>query len=309
MNDSLIAPRLRDGDIIGLISPSSPPRDDALVLRGVSALLGMGHYVRMGMSVGAKKGYLAGSDFLRATDIMDMFSDDRVRAIFATRGGYGAARLLERLDYGFIRKHPKILVGFSDITALSMALYAQTGLVTFAGPMVAAEFASGIDPMVSEALWSLLRKGASSRNLPGCEETEVLAEGVAEGTLLGGNLAVLCSLIGTPWLPDMRRAVLFLEDVGEPVYRIDRMLLQLRESGILRGLSGVLLGSFTAIPATKPDRDLSEVLNEDLLPLNIPVVTGIPFGHIPNKITLPLGSRVRMDTRRRSITVLQPVVS
>lgn len=309
MNDAVIAPHLPDGAMVGVVSPSSPPRDDALILRGVSAILAEGHYPRLGLSVGAADGYLAGPDALRANDLMEMFVDDRIRAIFCTRGGYGSARLLDRLDYQFIQSHPKILVGFSDITALSLALFTKARLITFAGPMVAAEFASGIRPMAAEALWGMLRSRRKTRRLPHSEFTRIMQGGVAEGTLLGGNLSVLCSLIGTPWFPDMRGAVLFIEDVGESVYRIDRMLLQLRQAGILRRIAGVILGSFTAVPVEKPNRELDEVLKEYLLPLGIPVLADFPFGHIPEKITLPLGSQVRLDAERRMVTVLQPVVS
>ncbi|MFZ1729501.1 MAG: LD-carboxypeptidase [Bacteroidota bacterium] len=308
MIESIIPPRLRTGDLIGLVSPASPPRDEALIMRGVSALLAEGFYTRIGWSVGASDGYFAGSDQVRADDIMEMFEDDRVRAIFCTRGGYGSARLLDHLDYSFIREHPKILVGFSDITALSLAMYAKAGLITFAGPMVAAEFASGIRPMAANALWEMLRRRRTTRVLPECEGTEVLQGGAAEGTLLGGNLAVLCSLVGTPWIPDFDGAVLFLEDVGESVYRIDRMLLQLKQAGVLSSLSAVLLGSFTSIPIDTPNRELVDVMKEYFLPLGVPVLSGIPFGHIPDKITLPIGSRVLVDAERHKISVIQPVI-
>lgn len=309
MIEALIPPRLRTGDLIGLVSPASPPRDDALIMRGISALTAEGYPLRLGWSVGAQDGYLAGSDRLRAADLMDMFEDDRVRAIFCTRGGYGSARLLDQLDYSVISAHPKILVGFSDVTALSLALFAKAGLITFAGPMVAAEFASGIRPVATQALWQMLRERKKSRQLPNCDHTIVLHGGSAEGTLLGGNLAVLCSLIGTPWLPDFRGAILFLEDVGESVYRIDRLLLQLKYAGILKQLSGILLGSFTAVPEDAPNRALAAVFKEYFLPLDVPVLSGIPFGHIPEKITLPIGSRIRLDAERKKITVLQPVVA
>ena len=308
MTNSVIPPRLRSGDLIGLVSPASPPRDDALIMRGISSLIAEGYPARLGWSVGARDGYLAGSDTQRAADIMEMFEDERVRAIFCTRGGYGSARLLDLLDYSLIRANPKILVGFSDITALSMATYAKAGLITFAGPMVAAEFAAGIRPVASAALWEMLRNRRKTRVLPHCAQTSMLHDGRAEGVLLGGNLAVLCSLIGTPWLPDFRGAILFLEEVGESIYRIDRMLLQLKYAGILRKLSGVLLGSFTSIPDESPNRDLFDVFREYFLPLGVPVLTGIPFGHIPEKITLPIGSLIRLDAERRKITVLEPVI-
>jgi muramoyltetrapeptide carboxypeptidase len=240
---------------------------------------------------------------------MAMFEDTRVRAIFCTRGGYGAGRLLEKLDYTLIRQNPKILVGFSDITALSLAMLAKAGLVTFAGPMVAAEFAHGITRNAAHAMWEMLRDVRTSRTLPGCDQARPLRSGIAEGPLIGGNLTVFTSLIGTPWMPDTRGAILLFEDVGESVYRIDRMLLQLRDGGILQRISGVLLGSFTAIPEDRPNRELEEVLREYFLPIGVPILAGIPFGHIPDKITLPIGSRVRLDTEQRTVTVLEAVVS
>lgn len=254
-----------------------------------------------------RDGYLAGPDHIRAQDIMDMFLDDRVGAILCTRGGYGSARLLEQLDYGVIRRHPKILVGFSDITALSLSLFAGAGLVTFAGPMVTAEFASGILPETEQAFWEMLTVRSEHRWLSRGEE-RTYVEGIAEGFLLGGNLTVFCSLIGTPFMPDLHSAILFFEDVGEEIYRIDRMFLQLKQAGILEHAAGIVLGSFTAIPDSDQHRDLEVVFREYLLPLNIPVMMDFPFGHIPLKMTLPLGARVHLDTGRRQLSLLEAVV-
>lgn len=309
MKPALIAPRLKPGALVGVVSPASPAHDDALIMRGLSALIGQGHYPRLGMSVAARDGYLAGPDTIRARDVQSMFEDDRIGAIFCTRGGYGSARLLELLDFEIIRTHPKILVGFSDITALALAFHATTGLISFAGPMVAAEFASGMRATTSAALWDMLYHRRKTRRLPHVETTQTLREGLVEGTLLGGNLTVLCSLIGTPWMPDMRGAVLFIEDVGEAVYRIDRMLLQLKHAGILGMIAGAMLGSFTAIPADRQHRELDEVFREYFLPLSIPVLTHVPFGHIPDKIVLPIGSHIRLDATRRQATILEYVVS
>lgn len=278
-------------------------------MRGISALIGQGYYPRLGLSVAAHDGYLAGPDLIRARDMREMFEDDRIGAIFCTRGGYGSARLLELLDFEIIRARPRIFVGFSDVTALALGFYARTGLVSFAGPMIAAEFASGIRPSTAEALWDMLCHPRKTRRLPQFSSTVPLRGGTAEGTLLGGNLTVLCSLIGTPWMPDMRGAVLFIEDVGEAVYRIDRMLLQLKHAGILGVLSGVMLGSFTALPDERQHRDLDEVFQEYFLPLSIPVLANVPFGHIPDKIVLPIGSRIRLDASRGQATILGRVVS
>ncbi len=256
----------------------------------------------------SQDGYLAGSDRLRVQDIHDMFTDSRVGAILCTRGGYGAGRLLDLIDYDLVRAHPKILVGFSDVTALSMAMLARSGLLTFHGPMVAAEFGGTPTEIAEYAFWNTLTQGVSQRMLSLGEEGS-MRDGVAEGTLIGGNLAVYSSLVGTPYLPDPSGGILFLEDVGESTYRLDRMLLQLKHAGVLRAVAGVVLGSFTSIPDTVPDRELETVLREYLLPLNIPVMTGFPFGHIQDKVTLPLGAQVRLDTKKRQLTVLQAVVS
>ena len=238
-----------------------------------------------------------------------MFADDRVKAMFCTRGGYGSARLLEYLDWDAMRNKPKIVVGFSDITALSMGVLARTGLVTFAGPMVAAEMADEISINVETALWDLVMKPRTQRELTIGNEVRTIRAGRAEGPLMGGNLSVLCSLAGSPYLPEFSGSILFLEDIGERVYRIDRMLLQLKYAGILKSVAGVVLGSFTAIPDLKCDRPLDEVFEEYLLPLNVPILADIPFGHIREKITLPMGANLAIDAGKRKLTVLHPVVS
>jgi muramoyltetrapeptide carboxypeptidase len=236
-----------------------------------------------------------------------MFSDARIGAIIATRGGYGSGRLLDQLDYDFIASHPKILVGFSDITALSMALLAKTGMITFAGPMLAAEFGEEPDPAMEKAFWEMLTLRRPARLLARGDE-QVMHPGRAEGTLIGGNMAVFCSLIGTEYMPDPEGSILFLEDIGENVYRIDRMLMQMKYAGILKAAAGIVLGRFTAIPEDTPNRDLDDVLKEYLLPLDIPVLTHYPFGHIPDKLILPTGAQVRIDTNRVPLTLMQAVV-
>lgn len=299
--------RLEKGDLLGLISPASPPKDDRRIPRGISALLARGFYVRVGWGVGLRDGYLAGPDRIRAQDVMDMFLDDRIGAILCTRGGYGSARILDLLDYGDIRRNPKILVGFSDITALSLAMYAHAGLVTFAGPMTTAEFAGGILPETEDAFWEMLQVRKDRAILSRGEEV-CLVEGEAEGVLLGGNLSVFCSLIGTPHMPDLHDAILFFEDVGEDSYRIDRMLQQLRQSGILEQAAGIVLGSFSAIPESDQHRDLDTVFREYLIPLGIPILKDFPFGHIPLKVTMPIGAHVRLQADRGLLTVIEPVL-
>ncbi len=305
---SFIPQRLQEGDLIGVVSPASPPHDNARIARGISYLLSRGFRVRIGNGVGIKSGYFAGSDRVRRQDVEAMFADEQVRAILCSRGGYGSARLLETLDWDVIRNNHKIFAGFSDITALSMGLFAECGLMTFAGPMVAAEFADVISPVAENAFWEMLMQPQPQRELQAGNAVRTIRAGRAEGQLLGGNLSVLCSLIGSPYLPRFAGSILFIEDVGEQVYRIDRMLLQLKYSGILKQVAGVVLGSFTAVPPAPQDRDLDEVFEEYLLPLNVPIIAGFPFGHIKDKITLPIGAWVMMDGGKGALVVSHPVV-
>ena len=189
-----------------------------------------------------------------------------------------------------------------------MALLRRADMVNFAGPMVAAEFGGEVLPTTEDAFWKILTERRPRRILSMGQES-VLCEGEAEGMLIGGNLAVYSSLVGSSYLPDPAGAILFLEEVGENVYRIDRMLLQLKLAGILSSVAGVVVGSFTAVPEDEPNRELEAVLTEYLKPLGIPVIKDFPFGHIPEKITMPMGARVRLDTKKRQLTVMQAVVS
>ncbi|MCZ7557668.1 MAG: LD-carboxypeptidase [Bacteroidia bacterium] len=305
---SFIPRQLRQGDLIGIVSPASPPHDVARIARGIRYVLSRGFRVCLGSGVGLKTGYLAGPDCTRRMDLESMFADEQVRAILCTRGGYGAARLLDGLDWDIPRRYPKIFAGFSDITALNMALFAKSGLMSFAGPMVAADFADEVSPIAEAAFWSMMMEVQSQRKLELGGAVRTMRAGKAEGPLLGGNLSVFCSLIGTPYLPSCKGAILFFEDTGEAVYRIDRMMLQLRHSGVLAAAAGILLGSFTAIPETVNNRLLEDVLEEYILPLNIPTLTGIPFGHIRDKITLPMGAWVAMDASNGAVVVTHPVV-
>jgi muramoyltetrapeptide carboxypeptidase len=297
-------PALTPGATIGILAPASPPSDPEKIRKGIAYLESHGYSVRQGKSVFQEDGYLSGSDAIRAADINEMFAAKDVDAIICTRGGYGCTRLLHLLDYDTIRDNPKPFVGFSDVTALHMAFLAKAKLVSFAGPMLAVEMQSGISEFTESHFWGML-SGSEKRKrfeLPLHHPSGYNREGKARGKLIGGNLAVFCSLIGTEYMPDCDNAVLYLEDVAEPVYKIDRMFSQLLHSGILQRLSGVLLGAFTAIPDIQPDRQLSEVLAGYLLPLNIPVLDGFPFGHTEDKLTLPIGATVEFGVESRELT-------
>lgn len=307
MPRSLLPPRLRDGATIGVVAPASPVSAPERIDAGIRWLESYGFTVVRGRHITDTDGYLAGRDTDRANDLMEMFLRRDIDAIACTRGGYGAMRILPLLDYAAIRRHPKIFMGFSDITALSLALHVRTGLITFAGPMVAAEMSGPPLARTEQVMWDVLSGRATKLSAHG-DGARTLVPGRAKGTLLGGNLALVSAIMGTPFEPVWDGAILFLEDVGEPVYRIDRMLCQLRLAGVLGRIAGVVLGRFTGIPEVEPDRALETVLCEYFRPLGIPVLMDFPFGHTPDKMTLPLGARVVLDTRSRSMLLPYPYV-
>lgn len=305
-------PRLRRGAVIGLIAPASPPVP-AKVEAGVRYLEGLGYRVKLGAQVGRRHGCLAGTDAERLADLNGMLRDPQVDAIFALRGGYGCQRLLPQVDYAAARLSPKIIAGYSDLTALQLALLRKAGLVTFSAPMPAVEFAAGVDPFTEEDFWAALTSRAARRTLPMPSDSapRILRPGVAEGRLVGGCLSLLASNLATPFLPALKGTLLFLEDVHEEPHRLDRMFIQLRNSGVLRQLAGLLLGQFTdqgPHPGTPAHLPWSEMLGEVLADLRGPGLDGLPYGHIPRRWTVPLGIRARLDASRKRVTLLEPAV-
>lgn len=289
-----IPKRLPQKATIGIVSPASPQRDASRLERGIAYLEGLGHTVVCADHVHSMHGgYLAGTDDQRLADIHTMFSDKRIDAIFCARGGYGSARLLSKIDYALIRKNPKIFVGFSDITALQLALFRKSGLVTFSGAMPSVDMADGFDSHSEEKFWRVLTSTKPLGRLDQHPPLEVLKKGRAEGRLLGGNLSVFTSIVGTPYLPDMRNVVLALEDVAEETYRIDRMLQQLILAGLWDQLGGVVFGQWTqgnpAPGRSTPARDVTEVLRETASLCRGPVVSNFMYGHEAKKFTLPFG--------------------
>lgn len=288
-------PALHKGDVIGICAPASPPLRNDDLAKGIAYLEGLGYRVETGRNIGKRDGYLAGSDRERADDLNRLFADRRVRAIVALRGGYGSMRILPMIDYALVRRHPKIFVGYSDLTAVQMALWTRCGLVTFAGPMVAAGMARGLTGNAEETFWRML----TSRRPPGQLATpaRTVRRGSASGTLLGGNLSTLSHLAGTPYLPSTRNAVFFIEDVGERPYRIDRMLQHLRLTGTFSGIRGAVLGSFTdcAPEKGKPSRSLRTIFDDAFGGLGVPVIGGVRHGHVSGSLTLPVGLRVRIE--------------
>jgi muramoyltetrapeptide carboxypeptidase len=243
-----------------------------------------------------------------------MLRDPRIRAIMALRGGYGTPRLLDRIDYSAVRRDPKIVVGYSDITALQLALFRKAGLVSFSGPLGAVEFAGAPDPQTEESFWRLVTSRRTRGRLPLPEDHPLLTRqvGIGEGPLLGGCLSLVVALLGTPFSPDYRGAVLALEDVHEQFHRLDRMLTQLRLAGVMGRASGFLLGQFTQASAADPAHpfhDLEAVFQSVMKGVPGPILDGFPYGHVPRKVTLPWGIPVRVDGKRQTVSLLEvPVV-
>lgn len=293
-----IKPRaLRRGDIIGICAPASPAPSDEFIQKGVRYIEQLGYRVELGKSIFRRRGYLAGSDVERAADVNALFADRKISAIIATRGGFGSQRILPLLDYGLIRKHPKIFVGYSDLTALQMALLRRCALVSFSGPMVAAGLSRNISGKAEELFWRTLTSTKPIGNIQ--SGLRLLRSGSVKGMLIGGNLSLMAVLFGTPYMPSLAGAVLLLEEIGEKPYRVDRMLHQFRLSGTLKGLRGAVLGAFTDCKPEKgkPSLSLSQVFADVFHPYRYPVAAGLRHGHIPNSLTLPIGITVHITGR------------
>jgi muramoyltetrapeptide carboxypeptidase len=311
-------PKLGPGSRIGLVAPAGPllERDD--LTRAEELCRALGYVPVLGRNAYRRHGYLAGTDDERLADLNGALQDPAIDAVWCIRGGYGAIRLLDRLDYEAISRRPKAVIGFSDITALLNAITRRTSVVTFHAPVARAamprfsrdhfERVVGAD----RAAGRLARLPAPPDVLVPQENRIVtLVPGTAEGPLAGGNLTLLHCLVGTPYFPELEGAILFLEDVGEDLYNIDRILAHLRLIGALRSLAGVLVGRFTQLDRASRDGALGfdEVLATYFEPLGIPVAYGFPIGHIEAQWTLPLGVRARLNAGVAEVELLEPAVA
>lgn len=301
VNAAFVAPRaLRPGAVIAIVAPSSPfPVEDFQA--GVERL-GSRYQLRYGQELLSRKGFLAGDDTRRSAELRRAIEDPEVDAIVAARGGYGTTRILETIDVARVAAARKLLVGFSDLTALH-ALWQRAGLRSIHGQMIAALGRCG-PPLVER--WIATVEGAPSPPLAGLR---AIRGGVAEGPLVGGNLAVLAALVGTPYAPPLDGAILFLEDVGERPYRVDRMLTALRHAGWLARLRGIVLGAFTDAAPGPDGATIDEVLADRCGDLGIPVLAGIPAGHLEDNLELPFGAPVRIDADAGRLDFLEPAVA
>jgi muramoyltetrapeptide carboxypeptidase len=295
-------PVLRPGDTVMLVSPSGPTRPER-VARGIELLTGWGLRPVLAPHAYARHGYLAGADELRAADLNAAFADPTVRGVICTRGGYGAQRIVDAIDMAAVRRDPKVVAGFSDITAVQLALWRGARLASVHGPG-AAWLVDRTPPRSAESLHAALMttEPVTVAATPQEETYAVRVPGRATGTLLGGNLCLVVASLGTPDMPDLTGAILLIEDVQEPPYKVDRMLTQLRRAGALRGLAGVAVGQFTDC-ADGWNVTVADVLAERLGDLGVPVLGGLPIGHGHGQLTVPVGTRAVLDATAGTLTV------
>jgi muramoyltetrapeptide carboxypeptidase len=310
--------RLQPGDTVGLVNPAGAVWEPMAIDIVEESLAVLGFKTKQGKHLLERRGYFAGTDEQRAADLNTMFADPAVRAIHCVRGGWGSARLLSLLDWKTIARNPKILLGFSDITALLLALHAKTGLVTFHGPVGMAQwnpFNVGYFKRVlqeGEAVTFETLKEIDEDDLTVVENrVQTLHPGTARGRLLGGNLTVLSALVGSGYLPDWDGCILFLEDVEEAPYGIDRMLTQLRLAGILQKARAVVWGHCSDCRPGEGYGSLTiaEVLDDHPRPLGVPAWRGAMIGHIERQFTLPVGLDVEVDAAAGTIRMLEPAVA
>lgn len=292
---------IKKGSVIGIINPAGPA-DIEDINKFRDLLISKGYLVKIGKSCYRKMGYLAGDDIIRASDINEMFKDPQVKCIIAYKGGYGCARLLPYLDYDLIKSNPKLLIGFSDITVLLNVLYYKCNIPSMHGEMGLVLRRENKE--VNDLFFDNLENGFTKPLTNIKNDLIVINEGICEGVLVGGNLSLIYSLMGTPYELDLTDKILFIEDVSEDVYSVDRMLNSLKLSNNLHKLKGVIVGYFTDY--TEVDEyPLNKVLDHYLKELNIPYVINFESGHSTPFINIPIGLKVMLDTRKKSVIVLE----
>ena len=310
---------LKPGDTVGMITPSTYVSDPDRIAAAVRTVEYFGLRMKMGRNVRKQTGYVGGTIAQRVSDVHDMFRDPEVKAVFTIRGGYGSAQLLDDIDYDLIRQNPKIFLGFSDITAMHLAIHQKTGLVTFHGPVTLSKFTGYTQEHFRRAMFDPKPIGSLSNPPPSdplrpVHTLRTVKPGKARGPLIGGNLSLIASLMGTPYEIDTRGKILFIEDVGEQPYSIDRMLTQLRLSGKLKNAAGIIFGECEDCRRSdyKPSFDatfsLGEVVDNILGELQIPVLSGLTIGHTDDQLTLPLGVMATLDADKGELVIEESAV-
>ena len=298
---------LRPGDAIGIIAPAGTVRQRDSLTRGIAVLQRLGFEVHYDDRIFQSLRYLAGDDASRAEELHSFFENPAIRAVLSLRGGFGCSRLIPLLDEKRLRHHCKIFMGFSDITTLHLYFRRRFGWVTFHSPMAASTSLGQIGPEAEQHLRCLLTD-PEYRPQMAFQDLQTWSPGVAEGKVTGGCLSILAASLGTPYEIRTEGKILFLEDLGEEPYRLDRMLTQLRLAGKLSAVSGILLGSFLNCDPENEDYTVEETLRDVLVPLQVPVLAGFPAGHGPENWAFPLGVRARLDADAQRVEFIDPAV-
>jgi len=296
---------IKSNSTIGVISPAYIPIEGRME-SGIKYLKKKGYQIKQGKNVGNVHGYFAGTDEERVADIHELFADPQVDMIVCARGGWGGLRLIDKLDYDLIRKNGKLLVGYSDITTLQLAIWTKTGLPSLSGPMVGVEMGKGIVPFTEKHFFGQIHNENPVYNFDYQEtDTSVFKSGRAEGIILGGCLSLVSHQIGTPYSPDYSGTILFLEDVGEKPYKIDRYLAHLKQSGIFDQIYGLILGDFIDCTADEDEVsfNLDEILDDYFSGVSYPVIRNFPYGHGDLKFSMPVGVKAIIDTERGELSL------
>lgn len=310
-------PRLKAGDKLALVAPGSYISDEELQ-DAIKILNQLGFETTYSDKILLQSGYFAGTDKDRADDLMEKFSDKSIRGIVCARGGYGCSRILPMLDYDVIRSNPKVLIGYSDITALLYGIYQKSGLITFHGPVATSTFndysVDNFKRVLINPEQSHLFLNSTSGDDENVYGVKSIVKGKGKGRLVGGNLSIMVSLIGTEYDVDYSNRIIFIEEIGEEPYRIDRMLTQMIQTGKFNNAAAVMMGIFRKCEVKK-ESDLTaksftlmEVLEDRLGKLKIPVVYGMSFGHVKNKFTIPFGALAALDADKQTFTLLEKAV-
>ncbi|MGE0568377.1 MAG: LD-carboxypeptidase [Bacteroidia bacterium] len=302
-------PALKKNDKIAVISPAGAVWNNDRINDFVTILKSFGFDVVLGKSLENKFGYFSGTDEFRAKEINDLFKDKTIKGIFCMKGGWGCARLLDKLDYELIKSNPKVLIGFSDITSLLIAITNKTGLITFHGPVGN----SGWNGFTSSSFKKVVMESAvfEFQNHDAAKNFEVLSKGKALGELVGGNLSVLCGFAGSEYFKDLKGKILFLEEFKEEPYSIDRMLTQLKLLNVFNEVSAVILGQFSKCVPEEPEKSFSlqEVFDQYFKNIDIPVISNVDIGHVENKHTIPIGCKATIDTEKGILKLREAAVS
>jgi len=306
-------PKLYHGDVIGIVATSSTPRSQEAVEKGISYLEKLGYRIEVSKNIFSRYGYLAGTDDARANELNAMFANKFVKAIFIARGGYGLHRILSRINYTYIKRNPKIVVGFSDVTALQLALWKKCNLVSLSAPLVV-EFEEKLKGKTEDIFWRLLTstKVSGIRYDVRCEGNNKKYQRVntnVRGILLGGNLTLLSTLCGTTFFPSFTNSIFFMEDVDESPYRIDRMLQHLKLANVFRRANGIVLGDFSSCEKNEKDSlSIAQVVHDVFTDIRARVFSGLQYGHIQEIKPIPLGTIAQINARKNTLQLVESVV-